>query len=261
MLISRQDIASDNSQYCMRIGRTNSATNVNAIGVAYQMETADSIPLRTKQVTLSFRIRKSATFSASVDVSIVYGTGTDQGLVTYTGWTGQTSIAKVTPTLTTSFVTYSITGTVPVGANQIAVIFQSTAFSASATTSDYFEISQVQLEAGSLATPFEQRPYGMELALCQRYYQIASPMVGKWISTTNIEMNLVISPPMRATPTLSLAAGSTVNEPGVALRLISAVPATGVSVGGGEIGVTTVAATNGAMGFIGYGVIICSAEL
>ena len=35
-----------------------------------------------------------------------------------------------------------------------------------------FDIAQVQLEQGSLATPFEHRPIGMELALCQRYYQI-----------------------------------------------------------------------------------------
>jgi len=34
-----------------------------------------------------------------------------------------------------------------------------------------FDIAQVQLEAGSVATPFEQRPMGVELALCQRYYQ------------------------------------------------------------------------------------------
>ena len=33
-----------------------------------------------------------------------------------------------------------------------------------------FEIAQVQIEIGRVATPFEHRSYGEELALCQRYY-------------------------------------------------------------------------------------------
>ena len=33
-------------------------------------------------------------------------------------------------------------------------------------------LAAVQLEEGSIATPFEQRPYGLELSLCQRYYQV-----------------------------------------------------------------------------------------
>ena len=34
-----------------------------------------------------------------------------------------------------------------------------------------WQITGVQLEVGSVATPFERRPYGTELSLCQRYYQ------------------------------------------------------------------------------------------
>ena len=40
------------------------------------------------------------------------------------------------------------------------------------STSNYFEIYEIQLEAGSSATPFEHRPADIEFSLCKRYYEI-----------------------------------------------------------------------------------------
>jgi hypothetical protein len=38
-------------------------------------------------------------------------------------------------------------------------------------TNNYFQITGVQMEVGSVATPFERRPFEVELQRCMRYYQ------------------------------------------------------------------------------------------
>jgi hypothetical protein len=40
-----------------------------------------------------------------------------------------------------------------------------------ASTNNYWQITGVQLEVGPVATPFEFKPFGVELAECQRYYR------------------------------------------------------------------------------------------
>jgi len=47
-----------------------------------------------------------------------------------------------------------------------------------ATTSSYINITGVQLEIGDTATPFENRMYSQELAMCQRYYEILGRIFG-----------------------------------------------------------------------------------
>ena len=39
------------------------------------------------------------------------------------------------------------------------------------TSGATFDLTGIQLEVGSVATPFEHRSFGEELALCQRYFQ------------------------------------------------------------------------------------------
>jgi hypothetical protein len=52
-----------------------------------------------------------------------------------------------------------------------------------ASTSNTFYITGVQLELGSVATDFEHRSYGEELALCQRYYWRSEPVFRIPLST------------------------------------------------------------------------------
>ncbi len=50
------------------------------------------------------------------------------------------------------------------------------------TNGAYVKVAQVQLEEGSAATPFENRPYGLELSLCQRYYEVGSFLNRAYVS-------------------------------------------------------------------------------
>jgi hypothetical protein len=69
-------------------------------------------------------------------------------------------------------------------------------------------VTGVQLEKGSTATSFDYRPYGTELALCQRYYYKATASqnytnfaIGRSYSSTEGSACFTLPVPMRATPT------------------------------------------------------------
>tara|TARA_S200002703_G_scaffold96228_1_gene83169 strand:+ start:147 stop:1157 length:1011 start_codon:yes stop_codon:yes gene_type:complete len=72
------------------------------------------------------------------------------------------------------------------------------------STSNEWYITGVQLEVGSVATEFEHRSFGEELALCQRYYQSMSAAVGRSASSTGTPFGSVdLRPYMRAQPSAS----------------------------------------------------------
>jgi len=73
-------------------------------------------------------------------------------------------------------------------------------------------IAQVQLEAGEFATPFEQRPIGEELALCQRYYrQLGWGVSGQSWDTTDIMIVYdMVGSPMRTAPTIIVLSDFTI---------------------------------------------------
>ena len=79
-----------------------------------------------------------------------------------------------------------------------------------ATSGATFYITGVQLEVGTQATSFDYRPYGTELALCQRYYQKSFPQgtapssgagdYRVWYGVTG--QNIPFPVVMRAAPTM-----------------------------------------------------------
>mgnify|MGYP003678390101 CR=1 FL=1 len=82
-------------------------------------------------------------------------------------------------------------------------------------TSNYWQIAGVQLEVGSVATDFEHRSYGEELALCERYYGHYSFNIQGYPPTSGFaHANVHFRQTMRATPTFTQTAGSTSNTNG-----------------------------------------------
>ena len=85
------------------------------------------------------------------------------------------------------------------------------------STDREFFITGLQLEVGSQATPFENRSFGEELALCERYFQgtIGAGFFGVGRTANSSTMFQVpLQTPMRATPTASLSTTTvTIAEP------------------------------------------------
>ena len=69
----------------------------------------------------------------------------------------------------------------------------------------YLDITGVQWELGNVATPFEHRPYEIELALCQRYFQrnIYQNFAGYGAAGAGVVQTLTLLRPMRAIPTMT----------------------------------------------------------
>lgn len=68
-----------------------------------------------------------------------------------------------------------------------------------------FELDNIQLELGKVATPFEHRSYGEELALCQRYFvrfNGNTEHIGQNYSGSTIDINVALPVSMRTAPTL-----------------------------------------------------------
>jgi hypothetical protein len=159
-----------------------------------------------QQVTISFWAKAAAsTTMPSVALQQLFGSGGSPSSLNQT--TAGSSLA-----LTTTWQKFSYQVTLPsisgktlgTDNNDALIVVFFMPLNATFT----IDIAQVQVEPGPVATPFERRPIGTELALCQRYFWNHTPSV---ISHTSFEyagtgtsyINIPFGLTMRGTPTIA----------------------------------------------------------
>ncbi len=219
--------------------------------------------------------------SNAANLVIVTGTGTDEGLGTFTAspaitpaFTGVATLQNTALTITTAWVRYNgVSVAVPTSVTEIAVgiCFTPTATGAGAT--DGLAFTGVQLEplgANSTApSPYEQKPLGVETEEAFRYFQILTepasgvqvPVFGNSTSATAAAMAYSFPVVMRVAPTFTalgtaLSGSTWTNKCGNvnnALATTFIVTATANSVSGASLTVTSSGST------IGFGCVLVGA--
>jgi hypothetical protein len=132
---------------------------------------------------VSFQAKVSATTKLdNVKCAIVAWSGTADSVTSdiISAWgaegTNPTLIANATYentpanlNVTTSWATYTVSAPIDTASTNNVIVFIWSDVT-DTTAGDFLYLAGVQLEAGSVATPFERRPIGTELQLCQRYF-------------------------------------------------------------------------------------------
>jgi hypothetical protein len=205
---TRETPSLEGFQYCLRVQRPSGGTGTTAAGgqVRQVVETANSVPLANKLITLSFWARKGANYSSASDaltISSSQGTGTDTGK--HDTFTSGTALFSGTATLTTSWQRFSFSTTAASTTTQISIGFSYTPVG-TAGAADYYEVTGVQLEIGGTATAFRRAGGTLqgELAACQRYlpaFTVTDQFMGMATTTTDARYSIKLPVTARVAPT------------------------------------------------------------
>ena len=197
-----QSTDTPNSSYAASATVTGTGGSVYA-QVRQRIESVNCVGLSGNAATLSFWV-KNVSGSNDLFYTVYYANAADN----FSAVTDIVPVTTVTSSLSSSWTRYTFTiSSMPSGsANGVGVAIGSTTANAS------FRITGVQLEVGSVATPFERRQYGQELALCQRYLPafsyasganpyIAAGMVTSLSSSTTAWFTVALPVTTRVPPT------------------------------------------------------------
>jgi hypothetical protein len=192
---SRQS-GSGEFQYVMRVARDSGSTNTGRRDIWYNSAIEEATQFAGKTVTLSFYAKAGANYSAAssaLNLTLYSGTGSTDVNRVNAAYTGDATVVNNQAfTLTTSLTRFSVTFTFGSTVTQFGFGFQFTPVG-TAGANDFFEITGVQLEVGSVPTTFKRSGGTLagELAACQRYYYRIKPEatnspygIGNTFSTT-----------------------------------------------------------------------------
>jgi len=148
------------------------AASTTAVNFCQRIEAQNVTDLAGGTAVVSVELSNS--LLSSVTWALSRATTTDDTFGTIASPT-VTAIASGTFTVTSSPVVYS-TGAISIPS--AATTGLQLCFGVGAQTSGTWKISNAQLEAGSVATGFEQRPIGLEMMLAQRYLPAYTSLSG-----------------------------------------------------------------------------------
>ena len=196
------------SNYVQIASGSTSSTNLY---LSQSIETANCYDLAGQTVTLSFWYKIPVNWTYQWSAAITYSTSANTKITDASGAGSSTLLSSTNLSNTSTWTKASITATLPSNAQTIGCIFISYN---NVVNGAQFQITGVQLEVGSTATPFERRLYNQELANCQRYYEVLTAngsltMIGTTtsISTQDNWAMWQYKVEKRATPSVSLFTG------------------------------------------------------
>lgn len=174
------------TRYAMRVSSSPNSDNGSGgtrMDLSQKIENANCFDLAGQQVVYSYWIRFSSATVASVANlqnsafgnfnSVLASSTTNTDAATSTDSIGSVngSVVINNGSLPTTWTFVTGTATIPAGANNVALRLQFQQLGSTTNAGDvWYEVTQIQLEAGSAPTAFDFRDYGRELALCERYY-------------------------------------------------------------------------------------------
>ena len=196
--VGQTDVPNNPTYYC-RWTATTLGTGQTRADFNQYIEDVSEFAAQT--CTFSFWVKSSGVFAISTFFEQNFGSG-GSALVTTTAGTGNTSTSwtRFTTTVTLPSISGKTVGT----SNYLRVLIRFNNPTAGAT----FDVSNVQVEYGSKATPFQTASGGSpqaELAMCQRYFEVinGAAVAGTSVSLSTIFVTGTYKVVKRVDPTLT----------------------------------------------------------